>query len=104
MEAVTFTAQVKEAMAYALKGAMEDRQHRIPEDPKIRADLRKVQKVTTTAGNIRFVAESTPDGHADRFWALALAQQAASSPSAPIEFMSGGPRESSQSMGDFIHG
>lgn len=44
---------------------------------QIRADLRKVQKVTTAAGNIRFVAESTPDGHADRFWALALAIHAA---------------------------
>lgn len=77
VEGVTFTGQVKEALAYPLKGAMEDRKLRIPDDPQIRADLRKVQKVTTAAGNIRFVAESTPDGHADRFWALALAIHAA---------------------------
>ena len=77
VEAVNFSAQVKEALAYPLKGAMEDRKLRIPEDATIRADLRKVQKVTTSAGNIRFVAESTPDGHADRFWALALAIHAA---------------------------
>ena len=104
VEAVNFSGQVKEALAYPLKGAMEDRMVRIPDDPKIRADLRKVQKTTTAAGNIRFVAESTPDGHADRFWALALALHAGSNPSAPIEYMSGGPRESSQSLGDFIHG
>ena len=104
VEAVNFSAQVKEALAYPLKGAMEDRQIRIPDDPKIRADLRKVQKVTTAAGNIRFVAESTADGHADRFWALALALHAGSNPSAPIEFMSGGPRESSQGYGDFVNG
>ena len=104
VEAVNFTAQVKEALAYPLKGAMEDRQVRIPEDPKIRADLRKVQKVTTAAGNIRFVAESRPDVHADRFWALALALHAGSNPSAPIEFMSGGRRDSSQPLGDFVHG
>ncbi|MFZ7337657.1 terminase large subunit domain-containing protein [Comamonas jiangduensis] len=104
VEGVTFTAQVKEKLAYPLRGAMEDRKVRIPEDPKIRADLRKVQKVTTTAGNIRFVAESTPDGHADRFWALALALHAGSNPSAPIEYTSGGMRESSQSLGDFVHG
>jgi phage FluMu gp28-like protein len=84
VEAVTFTGQVKEAMAYPLKGAMEDRKVRIPEDPKIRSDLRKVQKVTTAAGNIRFVAESTPDGHSDRFWALALALHASESPSGPV--------------------
>lgn len=105
VEAVTFTAQVKEALAYPLKGAMEDRALRIPDDPQIRADLRKVQKVTTTAGNIRFVAESTPDGHADRFWALALAVHAASSPSAPIEYQSdgAGERHASDTAG-FLHG
>jgi phage FluMu gp28-like protein len=44
----------------------------------IRADLRSVTKQTTEAGNIRFTAERTPDGHADRFWALALAVHAGS--------------------------
>ena len=90
IEGVTFTAQVKEALAYPVRGAMEDRKVRIPDDAKIRADLRKVQKVVSAAGNIRFVAESTPDGHADRFWALALALHAGSSPAAPIEYFSDG--------------
>lgn len=90
VEAVTFTAQVKEAMAYAVRGDMEDRAMRIPYDPAITADLRKVQKVVTAAGNVRFVAESSEDGHADHFWALALAKHAAASPSAPIEFTSSG--------------
>lgn len=104
VEAVTFTGQVKEALAYPLKGKMEDRALRIPDDPVIRADLRKVQKVTTAAGNIRFVAESTPDGHADRFWALALAIHAASDPAAPIENESSGPREIITEMEGFING
>jgi len=90
VEAVTFTAQVKEAMAYAVRGDMEDRAMRIPYDPAITADLRKVQKVVTAAGNVRFVAESSEDGHADHFWALALAKHAAANPSAPIEFTSSG--------------
>jgi len=88
IEGVTFTGQVKEAMAYPLRGAMEDRKVRIPEDPKIRSDLRKVQKVTTAAGNIRFVAESTPDGHADRFWALALALHATETAVGPVHVAS----------------
>lgn len=104
VEGVNFSAQVKEALAYALRGAMEDRKLRIPEDAQIRADLRKVQKVTTSAGNIRFVAESDAAGHADRFWALALALHAAASPTAPIEFISSGPRESASGLGDFIYG
>jgi phage FluMu gp28-like protein len=104
VEGVTFTGPVKEALAYPVRGAMEDRTMRIPYDPKVRADLRQVTKVVTPAGNIRFTAERTPDGHADHFWALALAKHAASSPSAPIEFMSGGPRESARDMSDFING
>lgn len=105
VEAVTFTGQVKEALAYPLKGAMEDRALRIPDDQTIRADLRKVQKVTTAAGNIRFVAESTPDGHADRFWALALARHAASNPAAPIEYQSdrAGERARAETSG-FLNG
>ncbi|MGJ7605475.1 terminase large subunit domain-containing protein [Variovorax sp. LT1R20] len=104
VEAVTFTAPVKEALAYPLRGAFEDRTFRIPEDPVIRADLRKVQKVVSAAGNIRFVAESTPDGHADRFWAAALALHAGSDPAAPIEYTSGGTRESVTDAQDFLNG
>jgi len=104
VEGVTFTGPVKEALAYPLRGDFEDRALRIPYDPKVRADLRQVTKVVTPAGNIRFTAERTPDGHADHFWALALAKHAASMPSAPIEFMSGGPRESARDISDFIHG
>lgn len=88
IEGVTFTGPVKEALAYPVRSAMEDRKVRIPEDAKIRADLRKVQKVTTPAGNIRFVAESTPDGHADRFWALALALHASDTASGPVNVAS----------------
>lgn len=103
VEAVNFSGAVKESLAYPLKGAMEDRTVRIPEDPVIRADLRKVQKTTTAAGNIRFVAESTDDGHADRFWALALALHAGSNPAAPIEYMSSGMPRGYEAQG-FLYG
>ncbi len=83
VELVTFTIKTKEAMAYPVRGALEDKRLRIPYDPIIRADLRAVTKQTTAAGNIRFTAERTADGHADRFWALALALEAGSMPSIP---------------------
>ncbi|WP_418648881.1 terminase large subunit domain-containing protein [Thauera butanivorans] len=86
VEAVTFTPRVKEELAYPVRGRMEDRSLRIPYDPKTRAALRSVTKQTTAAGNVRFTAERTADGHADEFWALALAVHAAGSPAAPIEF------------------
>lgn len=78
VEAVTFTPKVKEALAYPVRGRFEDRKIRIPYDRHIRADLRSVTKVVSAAGNIRFTAERTPDGHADRFWAAALGVHAAS--------------------------
>lgn len=90
VEGITFTAPAKEAMAYAVRGDMEDRAIRIPSDPVITSDLRKVRKTVGLSGNVRFVAESDADGHADRFWALALARHAASNPTAPIEYTSTG--------------
>jgi len=89
IEAVNFSSQVKEALAYPVRGAMEDRRLRIPHDPKIRSDLRSVTKQVTSSGNIRFTAERTPDGHADRFWALALALHAASEPVMPWRPLAG---------------
>lgn len=77
IEGVTFTGATKEALAYPVRGAMEDKKLRIPYKPEIRADLRAVTKVTTSSGNIRFTAERSENGHADRFWALALAVHAA---------------------------
>lgn len=84
VEAVTFTPRVKEELAYPLRGAFEDRKIRIPYDPKVRADLRAVTKQTTAAGNIRFTAERTPDGHSDRFWACALGKHAAGRALGPV--------------------
>ncbi|MCM2480174.1 terminase large subunit domain-containing protein [Serpentinimonas maccroryi] len=81
VEAVTFTSASKEAMAYPVRAHMEDSKLRIPFDQHIRADLRSLSKQTSSAGNIRFTAERGPGGHADHFWALALALHADSHPS-----------------------
>lgn len=86
VESVTFTTKVKEELAYPVRSAMEERRVRIPQDKEIRADLRSVTKVVTAAGNVRFTAERTPDGHADRFWALALAVHAADTPGMEYEY------------------
>jgi len=104
VEAVTFTPKVKEALAYPVRGRMQDRTLRIPYSNPIRADLRSVTKQTTAAGNIRFTAERTPDGHADHFWALALAIHAAASPVAPIDYASTGQRATSAGLGDYAGG
>jgi phage FluMu gp28-like protein len=77
VEGVAFTNSVKERLAYQLREVFENRAIRIPGDDFIRADLRSVRRETTFAGNIRFAGDRGKDGHADRFWALALAIHAA---------------------------
>ena len=106
VEAVVFTPRVKETLAYPVRGAMEDRKLRIPYSPAIRADLRQVTKQVTAAGNVRFTAERSPDGHADHFWALALAKHAAGAPGGPIEYMSNGMTMggNARELAGFLHG
>jgi phage FluMu gp28-like protein len=79
VEGITFTNPVKEQLAYLLRTTFENRAIGIPDDEHIRADLRAIKRENTFAGNLRFSAEHTEQGHGDRFWALALAIHAAQS-------------------------
>ena len=102
VEGVTFTGPVKEALAYPVRGRMQDKKMRIPYSPEVRSDLRSVTKVTTAAGNIRFTAERSADGHADRFWALALGVHAAGTPSVRMEFQALPRTRFTTSLGDYM--
>lgn len=77
VEGIHFTSKSKEELAYPVRTAFEDRTVKIPNDKKIRADIREIKKSTTMAGNVRFDAERNDNGHSDRFWSLALAIHAA---------------------------
>jgi len=85
VEAVRFSGPVKEELAYPVRKAFEDRAIRIPANREIELDLRKVRKETTSAGNIRFTADADDSGHADRFWAVALALHAGKQINTPAE-------------------
>jgi len=76
VEPVTFTASLKEELAFGLRADFEDRRLRISSSEALRADLRGVRKEITSSGNLRFRGESE-DSHCDRFWAKALRQHAA---------------------------
>ncbi|MCW5557721.1 MAG: hypothetical protein KIT22_07805 [Verrucomicrobiae bacterium] len=84
VEPVVFTPTVKEELAYPVRAAFEDRSVRIPNRKEIRADLRAIKKESTATGNVRFTADSGENGHADRFWALALALHAGKSSGIPM--------------------
>jgi phage FluMu gp28-like protein len=78
VEPVTFTGPVKEALAVRGKTCLEERKIGLPEDRRIRRAFQSVKRFVTAAGNIRFDANRTDQGHADEFWAAMLALEAAS--------------------------
>lgn len=76
-ESVKFSLPVKDALASPLRGLFEDQRIRIPRDAEVREDLHAIRMTRTISGAPRFDAERTEAGHADVFWALALAVNAA---------------------------
>ncbi|TMV09831.1 terminase [Ruegeria sediminis] len=85
VEGVLFSASRKLEMATVLKEHMQDRALLIPAgDPVLRADLHAIRSRVGPTGIRRLVADGETDGHADRFWALALAVSAAEA--APVEY------------------
>jgi len=77
VEPVTFTAAMKENLAYRTKRRMENRLSLLPDTREIRRAFSAVKKFVTPSGNLRFDAARTEAGHADEFWAKALADLAA---------------------------
>ena len=78
VEGVLMTGPRRLDVATALREAVEDRRLRIPPDADLRRDLHAVRAEAGPTGAPRLLAErSGTDGHADRFWALALACTAA---------------------------
>jgi phage FluMu gp28-like protein len=77
VEAVHFTSQVKSELALPLLRLFQEKLVRVPAGADVREDLHKVRKMVTAASNVRFEAARDADGHADRFWALALAYHGA---------------------------
>lgn len=76
VEAVTFTNATKNDMATRMLRTFQDRRFRIPVSRILRDDLHSVKKVNLPGGGIRYDAERTKEGHADRFWAGGLSLRA----------------------------
>lgn len=78
VEGIPFTAETKESLAVGLKENLDDQGSRIPATNTIRNSLHSVKKYATTTKHFRYDAERTDaTGHADHFWAKALAVHAA---------------------------
>ena len=82
IEAINFAAgTIRSEMAFFTKSCFEDRSILIEDLDEIKDDIHSIKKITTAANKIRLEADTSETkvtGHADRFWALALALHAAS--------------------------
>jgi phage FluMu gp28-like protein len=87
VEEVTFNIENKEKMATATKRLFEERKIRIASAPALRRSINAVKRYTSLTGHFRFDADRTDAGHADEFWALALAVAAASGPGISTDFV-----------------
>ena len=91
VEKIVFTPRVQADLAGRLRMLAEQGRLRIPADEAVLSDWHAVRCATTSAGCVRFRADRTADGHADRFWAAALGLHAAGDPAAQsIEYMTTG--------------
>ncbi|MBV6429782.1 MAG: hypothetical protein KIPDCIKN_04357 [Haliscomenobacter sp.] len=77
VEPMTFTNAVKGLLAGRIRRLMQDGNFWLPGDRQdIIEDFLSVRKLVSDAGNVRIGAPRGPDGHADYFWAAALAAHA----------------------------
>lgn len=87
VEGVILSGPRKLDLATHMKQDFEDRTLAIPAgDPVLRADLHAVRSIAGPTGARRLMAGGDTDGHADRFWALALASGAATSVHQPFAY------------------
>jgi len=90
VEEITFTSSLKEQMSLRVRRRMEAGLDKIPENcPDIERDFAAVKREITPSGNLRFDAARTDSGHADLYWAKALADLAADSGVAAVCLASG---------------
>lgn len=93
VQGVLFSSAAKLDMATSLKEAMQDRLLRLPSgDPVLRADLHAIRSRVGPTGIRRLISDGDTDGHADRFWAGALAVSAARGGGVEIDYRSTGTR------------
>ena len=77
VEGFAFTAPRKMQLAERLRQFFQQRRIMVPkDDPKFRADILSMRKTQMPGGQWKYEG-ATDDSHADRFWSLALALEAA---------------------------
>ncbi|MGP1459223.1 MAG: hypothetical protein ACTTKL_07920 [Treponema sp.] len=82
VEGMRFSAQSKEMLAMNVKTALERQEFLLENERDFHAQIHAIKRTPTSGGSFRYDAERNEKGHADSFWAWALANYAATDTSA----------------------
>ena len=78
LEGVVFTPEEKEIMAIDVKRGLEQREFLLSNDKEFHRQIHSIKRTSTGGKYFRYDAERNEKGHADSFWAWALANSAVS--------------------------
>lgn len=91
---ISLSDKAEEKLAYNLRINFENKTVYVPSEHEVREDLHSIKRQASSGRYIKFKVESSEtDGHADRFWALALALNAEDGNEDPLYIYSWGQRE-----------
>lgn len=101
VEPVTFNLATKEEMSVKLRRRFEERLEKIPDNaPDIERAIAAIKREPTASGALRFDAARSESGHADEYWALALAVHAESAAGqvGPVDYLASSERRASSML------
>ena len=71
-----FDLQSKEILAMGVRTGLERREYELDNDRDFHAQIHSIKRTPSSGGSFRYDAERNEKGHADSFWAWALASYA----------------------------
>ncbi len=71
-----FDLQSKEVLAMSVRTGLERREYELDNDREFHAQIHSIKRTPSSGGSFRYDAERNEHGHADSFWAWALASYA----------------------------
>lgn len=75
-ELYNFNLSSKEILAMGVKTGLERREYELDNDREFHAEIHSIKRAPSSGGSFRYDAERNERGHADSFWAWALASYA----------------------------
>lgn len=86
IEGIKFTLQSKETLVMGVKFGLERNEFELENDREFHAQIHSIKRTPSSGGSFRYDAERNEKGHADSFWAWALANHAATAQSGTPNF------------------